>query len=189
MSSVTNKSENPPEDPRPNALLFGLPPSVFPGLFMLHFGITRSFSRQMAHPSFEDLELSVFFANDIAETRAHGVAVSDDSCLFVFDEHTRVNGRRSPAARPPLQLKGSPTVACPLGLSLGNVLSRKYLGRNIKCGSPRAPWRSPFREVGWENSVDGAISYPSENPGLGFLLLIPTQPLPLHLPRLLRMYV
>lgn len=60
MSSVTNKSENLPEDPRPNPLVFGLPPSVFPGLFMLRFGITRSFSRQMAHPSFEDLELRVF---------------------------------------------------------------------------------------------------------------------------------
>lgn len=41
----------------------------------------------------------------------------------------------------------------------------------------------------WKNSMDGAISYPSENPGLRFLYLISSHPLSLHLPRLLRMYM
>ena len=68
-------------------------------------------------------------------------------------------------------------------------VSRKYLGRNMKCGSLRAPSRSPFREMEWKNSVDGAISYPSQNPGLGFLPLISSHPLSLHLRRLLRMYM
>lgn len=39
----------------------------------------------------------------------------------------------------------------------------------MMCGSRRAPWRSPFREVEWgKNSTDGAISYPSgkSRPGL-----------------------
>lgn len=58
----------------------------------------------------------------------------------------------------------------------------------MKCGSLQAPCRSPFREMEWKNTMDGAISYPSENPGLGFLLLISSHPLSLHLPRLLRMY-
>lgn len=68
-------------------------------------------------------------------------------------------------------------------------VSRIYLGRNMKCGSLQAPSRSPFREMEWKNSTDGAISYPSENPGLGFLLLISSHPFSLHFPRLLRMHV
>lgn len=63
----------------------------------------------------------------------------------------------------------------------------------MKCGSLQAPSRSPFREMEWKNSMDGAISYPSENPGLGFLLLIFSHPLSLYLLSaklcLLRMYM
>lgn len=51
-------------------------------------------------------------------------------------------------------------------------VSRKYFGRNMKCGSPQLHSRSPFREMEWKNSVDSAILYLSVNLGLGFLLLI-----------------
>lgn len=54
----------------------------------------------------------------------------------------------------------------------------------MKCGSLQPPSRSRFREMEWKNSMDGAISYPSENPGLGFLLPISSHPLSLHFPSL-----
>lgn len=46
----------------------------------------------------------------------------------------------------------------------------------LSVGVYKLPVRSPLRAMEWKNSVNGAISYPSENPGLGFLL-IPSQPL------------
>lgn len=59
----------------------------------------------------------------------------------------------------------------------------------LSVGVYSLPVVSPFRAMKWKNSIDAAISYPSGNPVRGFSPLLPSHPLLLHLPHVLRMHV
>lgn len=165
-----------------------LSPSLYvpwtPSCFIL--ACLASFSSRWTHASFGELKLCLTSMCIIATGwRVMGkIQFVTTLPLFMYDKHIYLNAQHSKQAEVQLLHVSSFSVQ-----EMCLRVSRKYLGRNIKCGSLQAPCRSPFTEMEWKNSIDGAISYPSENPGLGFLLLIPSHPLSLHLPRLLRMYM